>query len=135
MIQRGEAFVRALDAESGSFGDKRQKIVQANRMLRVKEWEEEDNLADIERLSDIRRMTTAEKLKHRDEIALWIKLYERQHQEDEILNGVRMKRQRQAEWKEQYNRMPILTAEVYLDRNNVGEKSSQEVNSTGTDES
>ena len=81
MIQRGEAFVRALDAESGSFGDKRQKIVQANRMLRVKEWEE-DNLADIERLSDIRRMTTAEKLKHRDEIALWIKLYERQHQED-----------------------------------------------------
>ena len=64
-------------------------------------------------------MTYHERMEYQQLINAWINTIERKHEEYEILKRVRMKRQRKAEWIEQRNRLPKLTADVYLDRENV----------------
>ena len=64
-------------------------------------------------------MTYPERMEYQQLINAWINTIEKKHEEDEILKRVRMKRQRKAEWIEQRNRLPKLTADVYFDRDNV----------------
>ena len=116
MIQHGEEKVRTLHEQTGcaflgNYGEHRKKIAGLNLGI-----DEEERLDEIKRLSDVRRMTYAEQAEYHQLINAWIKTIEKQHEEDRAVKEVRRKRQRKAEWLEQRNSIPKLTAEVYLDR-------------------
>ena len=98
----------------GNYGEQRKQIVGLSIAV-----EEEKRLDECARLSDVRRITYHERIEYQQLINVLINTIARKHEEDEILKRVRMKRQRKAEWIEQRNRLPKLTADVYFDRENV----------------
>ena len=118
MILRGEHLVRTLHVGAGIYGEKRQQLIDKNKVWQLNERIAEES-EEIARLSDVRRMTTSERREYVEKIQAWIKVIEREHQEDELLKNVRRKRQRQLEWSHEVEKLPKLTAGVYLDKEQV----------------
>ena len=96
MIDNCETKVRKLHETSGSFGDRREQLVKESQELLAAEADL-DRLHEVERLSDIRRMTNKEREAYKQNILDWIKVIERRHEEEQVIQEARMKRQRKEE--------------------------------------